>query len=281
MLDQISPDLPSTSEFPSKSLSFKRAFKKLPWTVFALVLLVHLGILWWLMGAYFGRPQENLPEPIFVTLEAGEDLPAEASSLPEPSEPVKAEAVTSIAPGVSRAETTSVNKSVDISVDMTVDKPAKTSLTPPVPVQRAPESKSQEKPASVLPARARERSAGLPAAGQGQADSAGQTMSVNGPSAASDMPRTVSRVEYLGAAPSPVYPAVSRSRKQQGLVIVRVLISATGTIETIRVLQTSGFDALDTAALNAFAAIRFKPYAENGIPFKRLVDIPIEFSLRN
>jgi protein TonB len=282
MLDQISPDIPSTPESPSKPLSFKRATKKLPWTVFALVLLVHLGILWWLMGAYFGRPQENLPEPIFVTLEAGEDLPGEASTLPDASETVKAEAVKSVPPDVSKAETKPVDKSVDIPVDITVEKSAKPPVALAVPVKRAPESKPQEKPAKVLPERSFEQSAVSPAAaGQGQGDSAGQSMSANGTSAASDMPRTVSRVEYLGAAPSPVYPAVSRSRKQQGLVIVRVLISTTGTIETIRVLQTSGFDALDTAAINAFANIQFKPYAENGIPFKRLVDIPIEFSLRN
>lgn len=281
MLDQIPPDLFSTTEPHSNSLSFKHAFKKLPWTVFVSVLLAHLAILWWLMGAYFDSRPENSPEAIFVTLETREDLQGELSASPDSSEAYNAGEVKSIPPEVNQTVPTPVNKSVDSPVDITVDKLAKTPLTPPVPVKRAPESKPREKSVSVSPERSRERSAVSSASGQGQADSAGQGLSAHGLSAGGDMPRTVSRVEYLGAVPRPVYPALSRSRKQQGQVVVRVLISTNGTIETIRVLQTSGFDALDTAALNAFVDIRFKPYAENGIPFKRLVDIPIEFSLRN
>ena len=282
MLDQSHSDLPASTELPSKAYSLRRVFKKLPWTVFAWVLLAHLGILWWLMGAYFGTPQELMPEPIFVTLQASDALPDEVSALPESVEPLKTEPVKSATPDVNMALTTPVNKSVDIPVDITLDKPAKPSLPPPVPVKRIPESKPQEKPVSVPPERSPERSVVSPAvAEKGQTESAGQSMPANGPLAGGDMPRTVTRVEYLGAAPSPVYPAVSRSRKQQGQVIVRVLISTLGAIETIRVLQTSGYEALDTAAINAFTDIRFKPYAENGIPIKRLVDIPIEFSLRN
>ena len=88
-------------------------------------------------------------------------------------------------------------------------------------------------------------------------------------------------MQYLSDPPRPVYPAYSKSRKQQGKVIVRVLISPDGLIRSIQIQQSSGFDGLDEAAIRAFADVRFKPYSENGIPYERLADIPIEFMLRN
>jgi hypothetical protein len=71
MLDQTSPDL------PPRKFTLLLAIKKLPWNVFAIVLLIHLAVIWWLFGAYFGRSSDSLAEPIFVTLEVFEALPSE------------------------------------------------------------------------------------------------------------------------------------------------------------------------------------------------------------
>ena len=64
-------------------------------------------------------------------------------------------------------------------------------------------------------------------------------------------------------------------------MIVRVVISPAGLPSAIDVLQTSGFDALDRAAIDAVRRARFRPYAENGVALEALVDIPFEFVLRN
>ncbi len=79
----------------------------------------------------------------------------------------------------------------------------------------------------------------------------------------------------------PVYPQSARSRRQQGQVIVRVVISSVGQPISIDLQQTSGFDALDRAAIDAVRRAQFRPYAENGVPLDALVDIPFDFVLRN
>jgi ABC-type nitrate/sulfonate/bicarbonate transport system permease component len=73
-----------------KSFSLTRAIKKLPWLIFAMVLVLHLGVLWWLLGGYFDQTSDVLPEPIFVTLEAVEALPSEILLLSETDETTQA-----------------------------------------------------------------------------------------------------------------------------------------------------------------------------------------------
>ncbi len=105
-------------------------------------------------------------------------------------------------------------------------------------------------------------------------NSAGSTGATGGP-------RRIVRPDYLDGPPAPSYPQSARSRRQQGKVIVRVVISPTGQPSSIDVLQPSGFDVLDRAALDAVRRARFRPYAENGVALEALVDIPFDFVLRN
>jgi protein TonB len=94
-----------------------------------------------------------------------------------------------------------------------------------------------------------------------------------------DRPRVVGKVDYLGKPPVPVYPRVSERRGEQGRVVVRVLISATGVVLKTSVQQSSGHQRLDDAAMRAARAARFKPYTENGVPYKAQADIPFDFVL--
>jgi protein TonB len=238
MLNQTTSS-PTTSRF---------SLKKLPWGAFGIVLLVHLCVLWWLMGAYFGQVPEDSPQPIFVTLEVGEPepaapLPADASNEEEPSQPEP-------------------SQPLEVPVDLVLDNVVKQPAAPALPPQSTPDQKQKEKRTNSL-------SASSPAASS-------QSTQLADPG-----PRLVTRVQYLSEPPHPVYPAYSKSRKQQGKVVVRVLISPEGLIRTIQIQQSSGFDALDEAAIRGFTDVRFKPYSENGIPYDRLADIPIEFMLRN
>ncbi|WP_322994569.1 energy transducer TonB [Castellaniella sp.] len=94
-----------------------------------------------------------------------------------------------------------------------------------------------------------------------------------------DRPRTIGRVDYLGKRPSPDYPRTSQRRREQGRVVLRVLISPLGQVASVKVQKSSGHERLDQAAVDAMQRARFRPYTENGIAYKALVDIPFDFVL--
>lgn len=108
-----------------------------------------------------------------------------------------------------------------------------------------------------------------------------RTISTPPPQAAvanSGEPKLISSVEYI-RQPSPRYPPQSRRLKEQGLVVLRVLIDEKGQACDIEVESSSGFARLDHAAKDAVARAEFRPYVEDGEPRRALVLIPIEFSL--
>jgi periplasmic protein TonB len=91
-------------------------------------------------------------------------------------------------------------------------------------------------------------------------------------------PKLVSTVEYL-REPMPRYPAQSRKLREQGLVMLRVMIDERGVACSIEVESSSGHARLDLAAREAVSRAAFKPYVEDGTPRRAMVLIPIEFSL--
>jgi protein TonB len=93
-----------------------------------------------------------------------------------------------------------------------------------------------------------------------------------------DVPKLISSVEYV-REPAPRYPPQSRRMKEQGLVVLRVLIDEKGQACDIEIATSSGYDRLDRAAKEAVARAEFRPYVEDGAPRRALVLIPIEFSL--
>ena len=95
----------------------------------------------------------------------------------------------------------------------------------------------------------------------------------------SNTPRFISQVDYAGRRPVPDYPRASVRRGETGRVLVRVLISPSGTVEEVSVRKSSGHSRLDSAALKAAKMARFKPYKENGVALPALADIPFDFVL--
>lgn len=92
------------------------------------------------------------------------------------------------------------------------------------------------------------------------------------------VPKLVSAVEYV-REPSPRYPPQSRRLREQGLVVLRVLIDEQGTARSIEIETSSGHARLDDAAREAVQRAAFRPYVEDGAPRRALVLIPIEFAL--
>lgn len=92
------------------------------------------------------------------------------------------------------------------------------------------------------------------------------------------IPKRVAAVEYV-REPAPRYPPQSRRLREQGLVVLRVVIDERGVACDIDIENSSGYARLDRAAKDAVARAEFRPYIEDGKPRRALVLIPIEFAL--
>ncbi|HEY1657933.1 MAG TPA: energy transducer TonB [Candidatus Sulfotelmatobacter sp.] len=75
----------------------------------------------------------------------------------------------------------------------------------------------------------------------------------------------------------PIYPALARSARIQGVVLLQAMISKEGTIENLRVL--SGHPMLTAAAIDAVRQWRYRPYVLNGAPVEVETQITVNFSL--
>ncbi|PZN31328.1 MAG: energy transducer TonB [Proteobacteria bacterium] len=147
--------------------------------------------------------------------------------------------------------------------------PPEVDLVPPEIVASAPQL-----PPMVMPlARPAERAISLPA----QPARSVEPTPARQPDRSA--PVEVSSVEYL-REPAPRYPPQSRRLREQGLVVLRVLIDEAGKARRIEIQSSSGYARLDAAAREAVERAAFRPYIENGAPRQALVLIPIEFSLQ-
>jgi TonB family protein len=80
-------------------------------------------------------------------------------------------------------------------------------------------------------------------------------------------------------APQPQYTKEARDNKIQGVVIMRVLVGADGTVKQVRV--TRGLpDGLDEQAIQAAHQLRFRPAMKGGQPVAFWHSIQIEFNLK-
>lgn len=77
----------------------------------------------------------------------------------------------------------------------------------------------------------------------------------------------------------PVYPKLSKRLKEEGTVVLRLLISSKGQIEEIRIHESSGYARLDKAALSAASKWRYEPATINGTAIAQHYLMPIEFKL--
>lgn len=64
----------------------------------------------------------------------------------------------------------------------------------------------------------------------------------------------------------PRYPMESRRKREQGTVVLRLLIGTDGRVSEISIAQSSGFERLDKAALQAIRGWRWQPIIRDGQP---------------
>jgi len=75
------------------------------------------------------------------------------------------------------------------------------------------------------------------------------------------------------------YPPELYARKVQGNVTLRLHIDASGRVqpESTTVVETSGYAALDSAAVHGARALHFRPAFTNGVPLAISVLFPVYF----
>ena len=78
----------------------------------------------------------------------------------------------------------------------------------------------------------------------------------------------------------PVYPDADRKAGNQGEVMLRVLISADGTVQRVSVLNSDVSPAMEQAAIDAVKQFVFEPAKKDGVPVKARMAIPIKFKLQ-
>jgi protein TonB len=79
--------------------------------------------------------------------------------------------------------------------------------------------------------------------------------------------------------PEPPYPPLARRLGQEGLVTLRVQVSAKGKPEQVVVAKTSGVPVLDEAAVKAVQSWTFVPAKQGDTAIAALVEVPIRFRL--
>ena len=77
---------------------------------------------------------------------------------------------------------------------------------------------------------------------------------------------------------APVYPALARSARVQGIVIIEATIGATGKVEDARILRS--IPLLDAAALDAVRQWEYTPTRLNGTPVAVVMTVTVDFRLR-
>ena len=81
--------------------------------------------------------------------------------------------------------------------------------------------------------------------------------------------------------PPPAYPMLSRRMREQGRVLMRVLVTAEGAADRVELRSSSGSARLDSAALDTVKRWRFVAARHGGTPVSAWVLVPISFSLED
>lgn len=79
--------------------------------------------------------------------------------------------------------------------------------------------------------------------------------------------------------PKPPYPPLSRSKGEQGIVMLKVCVAATGAVDSVDIAKSSGFVRLDRAANDTVNRWRFHPARKGGQAVPMCYQLPIRFSL--
>lgn len=108
------------------------------------------------------------------------------------------------------------------------------------------------------------------------------SQTTNTAAASTATPKTVSITDVQYArAPSRDYPRAAMLRGEEGRVSMKVLVGQDGKPEAVHITRSSGYEALDRAAVQSMKTSTFKPYSENGVPQSVWVHTTLEYYLES
>jgi len=93
------------------------------------------------------------------------------------------------------------------------------------------------------------------------------------------VPAQMSSIAYAHN-PKPTYPREARRKRQEGVVVLRVIVGVDGRPLSVNVHTSSGHRLLDQAALRSVKRWRFRPATIGAMSVQGTVDVPIRFFLR-
>jgi protein TonB len=156
----------------------------------------------------------------------------------------------------------------------TLQKAAPQSAAAQPEVTRQKMTPSQPKLAEALAKLPREVTSKLPAESTSTLSQA--TAAVSAPDASGAPDVLPSEVH----SPFPAYPPELLARRIQATVVLRLKIAADGTVAEATVHKTSGYEAMDQAALAGVKSWKFKPAQKNGKQVETAVRKPFTFEIR-
>lgn len=84
---------------------------------------------------------------------------------------------------------------------------------------------------------------------------------------------------FKGERTPPVYPKRALRLRQEGDVVLHVLLDETGGQQKLRVAKASGYPLLDDAAVKAVRQWRFQPVQRAGKVIASWVEVPVSFRI--
>lgn len=108
----------------------------------------------------------------------------------------------------------------------------------------------------------------------------GDSEAVGAPGSGGGGESLASPADYL-SNPKPNYPRLARLRRQEGVVVLSVRVTADGLPAEVRVKRGSSFELLDEAALRAVRHWRFTPARKGNRTAACQIEVPIRFEMTN
>ena len=167
-----------------------------------------------------------------------------------------------------------------LMVQIIAPTPPAPAITPPLPtpVERKPVVRPQPTPVTRQPVLAAQTSAPTAAAEAPAVKEAPPPAPAPAISATLSQPRF--DADYL-LNPAPTYPALARRMGEEGKVVLRVFVEATGRPSQIEIKAGSGSIRLDQAAQDAVWRWKFVAARRGEEAIGAWVLVPIVFNLRN
>lgn len=92
-------------------------------------------------------------------------------------------------------------------------------------------------------------------------------------------PVMVERPSFRVKPTPPRYPRVAKHKGQQGVVMIEVWLDEQGRQTKLEIAESSGFEALDEAAITAVKVWQFKGHSINGQTIASRLKVPVRFEL--